>query len=141
MEEYIVALITAVIGAAAVGVRQYLQTKLKPQQFNAVINFAADVVAAAEQAGNKLGWDGPAKYEYAQTSLESLSKRVGISLKPEESNAIIHAAVKGFRDVTALQENNAEVSFQRGVEYGVNQILSEIQAQQQETPAIVKDEN
>lgn len=146
MEEYIVALITAVIGAIAVGVRQYLQTKLKPQQFNAVISFAADVVAAAEQAGDKLGWDGPAKYEYAQTSLESLSKRVGISLKPEESNAIIHAAVKGFRDVTALQENSAEVSFQRGVEYGVNQLLNEIQAQQQAQPVapvveIVKDEN
>ena len=100
-------------------------------QFNAIIGFATDVVAAAEQAGDKLGWDGAAKYEYAQTSLESLSKRVGITLKPEESNAIIHAAVKGFRDVTAMQENNAEVSFQRGVEYGVNQLLNEIQAQQQ----------
>jgi len=147
MEQYIAALITAVIGAIAVGVRQWLQTKLKPQQFNAIIGFATDVVAAAEQAGDKLGWDGAAKYEYAQTSLESLSKRVGITLKPEESNAIIHAAVKGFRDVTAMQENNAEVSFQRGVEYGVNQLLNEIQAQQQSSvePApiveIVKDEN
>ena len=146
MEQYIVALITAVIGAIAVGVRQYLQTKLKPQQFNTVIGFAADVVAAAEQAGTKMGWDGPAKYEYAQTSLETLSKRVGINLKPEESNAIIHAAVKGMKDVLAYQQDSAEANFQRGVEYGVNQLLTEIQAQQQAAPTapvveIVKDEN
>lgn len=146
MEQYIVALITAVIGAIAVAARQYLQTKLKPQQFNTVIGFAADVVSAAEQAGDKMGWDGPAKYEYAQTSLETLSKRVGITLKPEESNAIIHAAVKGLKDITAYQENTADANFQRGVEYGVNQLLTEIQAQQQVAPAapvveIVKDEN
>lgn len=146
MEQYIVALITAVIGAIAVAARQYLQTKLKPQQFNTVIGFAADVVSAAEQAGDKMGWDGPAKYEYAQTSLETLSKRVGINLKPEESNAIIHAAVKGLKDITAYQENTADANFQRGVEYGVNQLLTEIQAQQQAAPAapvveIVKDEN
>ena len=146
MEQYIVALITAVIGAIAVGVRQYLQTKLKPQQFNTVIGFAADVVAAAEQAGDKLGWDGPSKYEYAQTSLESLSKRVGITLKPEESNAIIHAAVKGMKDIATYQNDSAEANFKRGVEYGVNQLLTEIQAQQQAAPTapvveIVKDEN
>jgi len=145
MEQYIVALITAVIGAVAVGVRQWLQTKLKPQQFNSVIAFASDVVAAAEQAGDKLGWDGPAKYEYAQTSLESLAKRVGINLKPEESNAIIHSAVKALKDVTAYQKDNSEAVFQRGVEYGVNQLLNEIQASQQVAPApaveIVKDEN
>ena len=145
MEQYIVALITAVIGAVAVGVRQWLQTKLKPQQFNSVIAFASDVVAAAEQAGDKLGWDGPAKYEYAQTSLDSLAKRVGINLKPEESNAIIHSAVKALKDVTAYQKDNSEAVFQRGVEYGVNQLLNEIQASQQVAPApaveIVKDEN
>jgi hypothetical protein len=134
MEEYIVALITAVIGALAVGIRQWMQAKLKPQQFNTVIGFAADVVSAAEQAGTKMGWDGPAKYEYAQTSLETLSKRVGINLKPEESNAIIHAAVKGMRDITAYQSETTEATFQRGVEYGINQLLTEIQAQQQETP-------
>jgi hypothetical protein len=131
MEEYIVALITAVIGALAVGIRQWMQTKLKPQQFNTVIGFATDVVAAAEQAGDKMGWDGPAKYEYAQTSLETLSKRVGINLKPEESNAIIHAAVKGMRDITAYQSETTEATFQRGVEYGINQLLTEIQTQQQ----------
>lgn len=145
MEQYIVALITAVIGAIAVGVRQWLQTKLKPQQFNSVIAFASDVVSAAEQAGDKLGWDGPAKYEYAQTSLESLAKRVGINLKPEESNAIIHSAVKALKDVTAYQKDNSEAVFQRGVEYGVNQLLNEIQASQQVAPApvveVVKDEN
>lgn len=148
MEQYIAALITAVIGAIAVAARQWLQTKLKPQQFNTVISFAADVVSAAEQAGDKMGWDGPQKYEYAQTSLETLSKRVGINLKPEESNAIIHAAVKGMKDVVNFQKDTVEASFQRGVEYGVNQLLTEIQAQQQASPAsvspvveLIKDEN
>jgi predicted flavoprotein YhiN len=139
MEQYIVALITAVVGAAAVAIRQYLQTKLKPQQFNTVIGFAADVVSAAEQAGTKMGWDGPAKYEYAQTSLESLSKRVGINLKPEESNAIIHAAVKGMKDITAYQNDTTEATFQRGVEFGINQLLTEIQTQQQTAPQTISD--
>jgi hypothetical protein len=126
MEQYIVALITAIIGGLGIAFRQYLQTKLKPQQFNTVVGFATEVVNAAQQAGDKMGWDGSQKYEYAQTSLETLAKRVGVTLKPEESNAIIHAAVKAMKDVAKFQQDSTDATFQRGVEYGVNQLLSSI---------------
>jgi hypothetical protein len=139
MEQYIVALITAVVGAVAVAARQWLQTKVKPQQFNSIMSFANDVVAGAEQAGASLGWDGPAKFEYAQTSLESLAKRVGINLKPEESNAIIHSAVKAIKDVTAYQQNTTDAVFQRGVEHGVNTLLDQIQTAQQNAPEPISD--
>lgn len=128
MDQYIVALITAIIGAVGLAVRQWLTTKLKPQQFNAVVGFATDVVAAAEQAGAALGWDGPAKYEYAQTSLESLAKRVGITLKPEESNAIIHASVKAMKDIKEIRTNTAEAQFQQGAEYMMNRLINEYES-------------
>ena len=139
MEQYITALITAVIAAGAVAFRQWLQTKVKPQQFNAIMGFAADVVNGAEQAGASLGWDGPAKFEYAQTSLESLSKRMGITLKPEESNAIIHSAVKAVKDVAAYQQSASDAVFQRGVEHGVNTLLDQIQTAQQNAPQTISD--
>lgn len=129
MEQYIIALITAIIGGISVTVRQWLQTKVKPQQFGAVMAFAGDVVSAAEQAGTHLGWDGPAKYEYAETALQSLAKRVGISLKPEETNAIIHSALKGVKDIASYSQKALEDSYNKGANDGISTLLNEINNQ------------
>ena len=147
MEQYIVALITVVIGAVAAGIRSWLQAKLKPQQFNSVMSFATDAVVAADQAGDSLGWDGPQKYEYAQVALETLAKRVGMKLAPEETNTIIHAALKGFKDVTSYSQAAIDNSFQQGVDHGVNTLLTEIGNQVNaaapavdvEEPAVIAD--
>lgn len=144
MEQYIVALITAVIGGISMAVRQWLQTKMKPQQFGAVMAFAADAVAAAEQAGKSLGWDGPAKYEYAQTALEALAKRVGITLKPEETNAIVHSALKGVKDIAAYGQQAIDASYNKGANDGISSVLNEISNQVAANPATaspVADEN
>jgi hypothetical protein len=139
MEQYIIALITAVIGGISMAVRQWLQTKIKPQQFGAVMAFASDAVAAAEQAGVHLGWDGPAKYEYAQTALESLAKRVGVNLKPEEANAIIHSALKGFKDVTAYGQKAIDDSYNKGANDGISTLLAEINNQVSANSAVAPD--
>ena len=126
MEQYIVALITAVIGGISLTVRQWLQTRVKPQQFGAIMAFAGDAVSAAEQAGVHLGWDGPTKYEYAETALQSLAKRVGISLKPEETNAIIHSALKGVKDIAAYGQQAIDASYSKGANDGISSVLNEI---------------
>lgn len=136
MEQYIIALITAVIGGISMAIRQWLQTKMKPQQFGAVMAFAADAVSAAEQAGFSLGWDGPAKYEYAQTALESLAKRVGVNLKPEETNAIIHSALKGVKDITAYGQSALDASYNKGANDGIETILNSISNQVSANPAV-----
>jgi hypothetical protein len=140
MEQYIVALITAVIGGISMAVRQWLQTKVKPQQFGAVMAFASDAVSAAEQAGVHLGWDGPAKYEYAQTALESLAKRVGVKLKPEEANAIIHSALKGFKDITAYGQQAIDDSYNKGANDGISTLLNEINSQVAANAAVATTE-
>ena len=86
-------LVTAVLAGAGTLVRNYLKARLAPGRLDSILNLARTVTAAAEKMGNTLNLNSGAKYNYAETALLDLSKRVGVKLTPTEANAFIHAVL------------------------------------------------
>lgn len=93
MEAFITEIVVAVGGVVLFYARQWMKAKLSPAQLTTLLELARATVAASEKLGQAAGLEGPQKYEVAEQSLSTLAKRVGVRLKPEESNALIHAAL------------------------------------------------
>lgn len=93
MEEFIAEAVVAVLGVVVYYGRKWALTRISPRQIATLLELARAAVAASEKVGQATGIEGPEKYELAEQSLTTLAKRVGARLKPEESNALIHAAL------------------------------------------------
>lgn len=93
------ALVVALLGLGTAFVRQWLQVKLASPKLDTVTDLARLAVAAAEKVGEGMGIKGPEKYAYAEMALTTAAKRVGVKLKTEEVNMLIHsvlAELEGF---------------------------------------------
>lgn len=107
MEQYVMLLVTAVVGLVTYGAKQWLTVKLGPERLSNATALAQRAVIAAERVkvgGVKL--DGPTKYEYASTALTTAAKAVGIKLKPEVANALIHSALAEVEEVFEVPQSS-----------------------------------
>lgn len=107
MDEYIIALLTTVVGAVGYAVRQWLKTVLTPRRLNALISMARAAIAGAEEVGNVLELGPAEKLAYAENALRDLSKRLGLRLTESEVNALIHAILYEEHQVEAALINYA----------------------------------
>jgi hypothetical protein len=100
LTEFIAAVVSLVVLVLSPAITAYIKVRLSPQQLQLVSGLASATVSAAEEAGHALKLGGPEKYHYAQTALESAARRVGVKLKPEETNAFIHAALAQLKEAS-----------------------------------------
>jgi hypothetical protein len=94
----LLAAVLAVIGKFVDG---WLKTKLKPQQYDTVLNLARTAVTAAEQVGRDQGLQGADKLELASNALIAGAHRVGLNLDPAEVTSFIHAALAELHALSA----------------------------------------
>ena len=104
VKEYLLALLTAGLGVAVRFIQQWLATRLKPAQYETVLNLARTVVSAADKIGKDFGVDNKAKYDFAKNVVQTGARKVGLKLTDNEAMAFIHAALKELRELENLPE-------------------------------------
>lgn len=118
MSEAILAVLTAALAGIFKALFDYQRVRLAPTRLGALVDLARTVVASAEKIGEATGIKGPDKYAVAEQALTSLARRVGVKLRPEEANSLIHAALREFQqvlDYEALAELAGEGDGDEGV--------------------------
>lgn len=108
MKEYILSLVTAVLGVAAVYVRTWIAANVKPKQLQTVLDITRTVVGAADKIGQDFGVDNKAKYDFASKVLKSSAKKVGVRLSDGEAMAFIHAVLKEIRAFEDIEFGDIE---------------------------------
>lgn len=89
MTEVLIAAVPVIIGLLTYAGREFLRTKLAPQNLASVSQLAAIAVQAAEQVGG----EGHDKLQIATDALLDSAKRVGLKLTAPEASAFIHASL------------------------------------------------
>lgn len=84
--------------------RQWVNAKVAPEKMHTVTQLARIVVQAAEQIGEHLEMDSSHKFNYAETALIEAARRLGVTVKPEEATAYIHAALADLKTFMAQRE-------------------------------------
>lgn len=124
MDEIVFTLITAIVGAIGVGVRQWLKATLTPTRLDSLASMVQAVISGAEEVGRVLDLDSAAKYEYAENALRNLAKQVGLRLSDAELNVLIHAFLYNQRKADELASESAQVEeFLAALEEGMAQDL------------------
>lgn len=105
MEEYILALATAVVAFGAEFLRRYIKTKKVPTDIGTVLALARYSVEAAEQTVRaedlrnlEHGDANQLKYRYATRTLQDLAKKFGIKLSRQQLDVFVESTVKEFKD-------------------------------------------
>lgn len=103
MEQYIAAVVVAVLGLLAKAANDWIKANITPQKLARVSELAHIAVVGAERFGQGLqAITGPEKYAVAEMALLKGAKRLGVKLSDEEASAYIHAALA---ELTGLVES------------------------------------
>lgn len=96
-------LVPIVVGGLLASLRAFVKARLTPDTIDTVLRLARVAVSAAEEVGRVAELPSDGKYEYAEKRLRTLSKRVGLRLKEDEANALIHAVLEEARKANLLE--------------------------------------
>lgn len=96
------ALVPVVVAYLGYLLRRFTQAKLAPQQLEELHRMAQTAVTAADKVADSWGITNIEKYKYAEQALTTFAKRLGVKLKPEEANAVIHSVLSEVRQVEEL---------------------------------------
>lgn len=111
MTEAIVSFLVALVAIGGAALRSFVRTRFTPQRLSAVLDLTRTVVIAAEKVGIDLEMGGPEKYAYAEQAIETFARRLGVRLKPEETNALVHAVLMELDTMSDSLENYIRPDF------------------------------
>ena len=126
-EQFLIALLTAVVAVVSVFTRQWLTTKVGPERLATMARIAKEVVVAADERAVGLGLGGEDKYTYAALAFKDLAKRLGIKVTDAEVDALVHSALAEHKEAEVLKTQVATA--QSAYDQGAADLLQSLMGQ------------